>query len=416
MVAFAAERAEQVKHRTARRLALGTCALTLVLIAGVVVTTLLDGKGADDANFAIVGVSSAVVGGVVASRRVTNPVGWLFLGGALSATVRGLAGQYAVYVITTSPGSLPLPYAMAWLSNALVMIGPVISFVLIPLYFPNGRTVSRRWSLVAWLALGSLPAITVLYALTPGEAVDGSGIQNPLGVEALRPFVGVFDSVVLALYIGLILAAAASLVVRFLRSAGEERQQLKWFTYAAAFIPVWFLVNSPIEAATPRLFAVLDSLVIAAVPIAAGIAILRYRLYDIDILINRTLVYGALTLLLALIYFGGVVPAQTTLRTLTGQESSLAIVASTLLIAALFSPLRSRIQSFIDRRFYREKYDATRTLAAFSATLRHETDLDRLGGELVSVVRETMQPGHASLWLRPMHGGPERRQGESNRV
>jgi hypothetical protein len=405
-----------VTRRTARRLAWGTCVLTLILIASIVVMTLLNGEGPGDANFAIVGVSSAVVGGVVASRRVTNPVGWLFLGGALSATVRGLAGQYAVYGIVTNPGALPLPYAMAWLSNTLVMIGPVISFVLIPLYFPDGRPVSRRWSLVTWLALASLPVITVFYALNPGEAVDGSGIQNPLGIEALRRFMEAFDPIVLVWYIGLILAAAASLVVRFRRSAGEERQQLKWFTYAAAFIPIWFLVNSPIEAAVPNLFAVMDSLFIAAVPIAAGIAILRYRLYDIDLIINRTLVYGALTLLLALIYFGGIVLVQATLRTLTGQESSLAVVASTLVIAALFNPLRHRIQSFIDRRFYRKKYDAARTLEDFSVRLREETDLERLGGELVSVVRETMQPGHASLWLRPLPDGAERRESESKGV
>jgi hypothetical protein len=214
----------------------------------------------------------------------------------------------------------------------------------------------------------------------------------------------VLDPFMLVWYIGLILAAAASLVVRFLRSVGEERQQLKWFTYAAAFLPIWFLVNSPIEAAVPKLFAILDSLVIAAVPIAAGIAILRYRLYDIDLLINRTLVYGALTLLLAMIYFGGVVLVQATLRAVSGQEASLAVVASTLVIAALFNPLRGRIQNFIDRRFYRRKYDARETLSAFSLRLREETDLDRLGGELVSVVRETMQPEHASLWLRSSGG------------
>ena len=389
---------------TAGRLAMGMCVLTLILIVGVGVMTVLNGSGLYDVNFAIVGVSSAVVGGVVASRRATNPVGWLFLGGALSAAVRELTGEYAVYGIVTSPGALPLPNAMAWLSNTMILIGPVISFILIPLYFPDGRPVSRRWGLVARVSLGSLLLLTVFYAFAPGEAVDGSGIQNPLGVEAWRPFMDTLDSIVLVWYIGLILAAAASLVVRFLRSVGEERQQLKWFTYAAAFIPVWFLLNSPVQAAVPNLFAVLDSLVIAAVPIAAGIAILRYRLYDIDLIINRTLVYGTLTLSLALIYFGGIVLAQATLRAISGQESSLAVVASTLVIAALFTPLRRRIQGFIDRRFYRNKYDARKTLEAFSSKLREETDLDALNAELISVVRETMQPQHASLWLRPSPG------------
>jgi hypothetical protein len=276
-----------------------------------------------------------------------------------------------------------------------------MSFVLIPLYFPDGRPVSRRWAFVGWLSLGSLLVFTLLYAVAPVEAVQGSGIQNPLGIEAFRPFVNAFETVVLVWFIGLILAAAASLVVRFLRSVGEERLQLKWFTYAAAILPVWFVLNSPVQNAFPHLFAVLDSLVIAAVPIAAGIAILRYRLYDIDVIINRTLVYGVLSLLLGLIYFGAILLSQAALRTLAGGESSLAVVASTLVIAALFNPLRQRVQDFIDRRFYRKKYDAAKTLEAFSARLREETDLDRLCGELVSVVHQTIQPDHASLWLKP---------------
>jgi hypothetical protein len=390
-----------------RRLAVLMCVLTLILIACLGVVGVLNGGNPYQASFVIVGVSSTIVGGIVASRRAANPIGWLFLGGALGTVVHILAGEYAVYGIITSPGALPLPYAMAWLSSATFAIGPVIDFVLIPLYFPNGRLVSRRWGFVAWFSVGSLLLFTVLYAIAPGEAVDGSGVQNPVGVEALRPFMEAFDTYFFVWYMSLILAAAASLVVRFLRSVGEERQQLKWFTYAAAFVPVWFLVNSPIQAAVPHLFAVMDSLVIAAVPIAAGIAILRYRLYDIDLIINRTLVYGILTLSLVLIYFGGIVLAQTTLRVVSGQESSVAVVASTLVIAALFNPLRRRIQGFIDRRFYRGKYDARKTLEAFSAKLREETDLDALNAELVSVVRETMQPQHASLWLKPS-GGRER--------
>jgi hypothetical protein len=355
-----------VKRRTATLLAWGTCALTLVLISCIVAMTLLNGGDIFDVNFAIVGIS-------------------------------------------TNTGALPLPYAAAWLSNTMVWIGPAISFILIPLYFPDGRPVSRRWAFVGWAALGSLPLFTLLYAVAPVEAVQGSGIRNPLGIEALRPFVKTFETVVLLCYIALILAAAGSLVVRFLRSVGVERQQLKWFTYAAAIVPVWFLINRPIQVAFPDLFAILDSLFIAAVPIAAGIAILRYRLYDIDLIINRTLVYGVLSLLLGLIYFGAIVLSQAALRTLAGGESPLAVVASTLAIAALFNPLRQRVQDFIDRRFYRKKYDAAKTLEAFSARLRDETDLDRLGGELVSVVHETMRPKHASLWLTPQG---ERQQNE----
>jgi hypothetical protein len=399
-----------MKRRTATLLAWTTCALTLVLIACIVVVTVLNGGDLFDVNFAIVGVSSTIVGAAVASRRPANPVGWLFLGSALITAIKVLAGEYALYGIASNPGALPLPCTLAWLSNTMNLVGPMMSFVLIPLYFPDGRPVSRRWAFVGWLSLGSLLVFTLLYAVAPVEAVQRSGIQNPLGIEAFRPFVNTFKTVVLVWFIGLILAAAASLVVRFLRSVGEERLQLKWFTYAAAILPVWFVLNSPVQNAFPHLFAVLDSLVIAAVPIAAGIAILRYRLYDIDVIINRTLVYGVLSLLLGLIYFGAILLSQAALRTLAGGESSLAVVASTLVIAALFNPLRQRVQDFIDRRFYRKKYDAAKTLEAFSARLREETDLDRLGGELVSVVHQTIQPEHASLWLKP-RGEMERREG-----
>jgi hypothetical protein len=207
------------------------------------------------------------------------------------------------------------------------------------------------------------------------------------------------------LYLGLIFASAASLVVRFWRSAGVERQQIKWVAFAAAFIPIWFMTNAPIQAAFPILFQLIDALVIAAVPVAAGIAILRYRLYDIDLLINRTLVYAALTATLVLIYLGGVVVLQRALAFLTGEGSQLAVVASTLAIAALFNPLRRRIQGFIDRRFYRRKYDARKTLEAFSAKLREETDLDALSGDLMNAVRETMRPAHVSVWLRELEKG-----------
>jgi hypothetical protein len=391
-----------VKSRTASYLAWGMCALTLAMTAGVVVLSLLNRADSGALSFSIVGVSSAVVGGVVASRRPSNPVGWLFLVGTLFSALRALSGEYAIYGLVTSPGAVPLPESTAGLSNSLQLVGPVLSFILIPLYFPSGRPVSPRWGLVGWIALGLLPVMTVLQAFSPGEAVSGSGIPNPWGVGALRPVAEVLSTAGFVLFMGLIFAAAASLVVRFRRSAGEERQQLKWFTYAAAFIPVWFVFNSPIERTLPTLFDVMDALVVAGVPVAAGIAILRYRLYDIDRIINRTLVYGALTVVLVALYLGGVVVLQYALRWLTGGETQLAVVASTLAIAALFGPLRRRVQGLIDRRFYRQKYDAAKTLEAFSARLREETDLESLSGDLVGVVRETMQPEHASLWLRPL--------------
>jgi len=230
------------------------------------------------------------------------------------------------------------------------------------------------------------------------------GVANPLGIEALRTVSDLLEPALLALYFFLWFASAASLVVRFRRSGSLERQQIKWLAFAASAVPVWFLTNAPIEAAVPNLFQVVDALIFSAlIPVAAGVAILRYRLYDIDVVINRTLVYGSLTATLFALYLGCVTATQALLRTLTGQEEQpqLAIVVSTLIIAAVFTPLRRRIQAFIDRSFYRSKYDARKTLEAFSVKLREETDLETLNDDLVEAARETMQPAHVSLWLRP---------------
>jgi hypothetical protein len=388
-----------VKGRTASWLARGTCALALVLIAASFGLAILARASFAELGLPLIWVSSAVVGGLIASRLPGNLVGWLFLGGSLGSAIRGFGESYAAYSALAEPDSLPLTEAMLVLSSLFAGVGSVLTFILLPLYFPNGKPVTPRWNLVAWVALILLPVLTFLNTFAPG-GVEGSGYPNPLVLEALRPVEEAFGPFLLSMYIGLIFAAAASLVVRFRRSIGVERQQLKWFTYAAAFIPVWFVLNSPIERAFPNLFALLDALVITGVPVAAGIAILRYRLYDIDRIINRTLVYAALTAVLAAVYLGGVVVLQYALRALTGGESQLAVVATTLAIAALFSPLRRRVQAFVDRRFYRRKYDAERVLAGFSATLRDETDLRTLNADLVGVVRETVQPAHVSLWLR----------------
>jgi hypothetical protein len=241
--------------------------------------------------------------------------------------------------------------------------------------------------------------------LSPGIGGDVPGIVNPLGIEALRSLdrVPQIDIILPVLLIVLVLCSVASLVVRFRRSSGEERQQMKWLTYAvaAAFATLLLEMSLPADSAWNPAVDSLDNLVGVGLPVAVGIAILKYRLYDIDIIINRTLVYGSLTLMLGLLYFGGVATTRAIFGALTGQEQQpqLAVVVSTLAIAALFMPLRRRIQSFIDRRFYRRKYDARKTLEAFSAKLRNETDLDALSEDLVGVVRETMQPAHASLWL-----------------
>jgi len=258
--------------------------------------------------------------------------------------------------------------------------------------------------------------IPVVFVFVPGPLEGHPGVRNPFGLEGYPwlPFVGVFVVLLLPIFI---LASAASLVVRYRRSGEEVREQIKWLAFAASFVGVvyfgglitqlLFAPDSLTTNGTPPLWVELERnllmLGFAGVPTAVGFAILKYRLYDIDIIINRALVYGSLSVLLALVYFGSVTVTQEIFQTLTGQGKlpQVAIVASTLAIAALFNPLRRRIQGFIDRRFYRRKYDAAKTLEAFSSKLRDETDLDSLNVELVTVVRETMQPEHVSLWLRP---------------
>jgi hypothetical protein len=243
----------------------------------------------------------------------------------------------------------------------------------------------------------------------PIPGVPGRRIANPVGSEGLDklgtlPTVGVAEGLFLVAAVG----AVASVVVRFRRSRGVERQQIKWFAYVIVVFIGGSVLTGGISDATGAGWLdgtsfVLSLVGLVCLPIAVGIAILRHGLYEIDIIINRTLVYGSLTLMLALVYFGGVTTTQVLFRTLTGQQQQpqLAVVVSTLAIAALFNPLRRRIQSFIDRRFFRSRYDARKTLEAFSTRLRDETDLEALDAELVSVVRETMQPEQVSLWLFP---------------
>ena len=387
--------------RTTGRLAWSICGLTLASIACAVALAVLNRSDVTAAAiFPLALTVNAMVGGLVASRRPENPVGWFFLGSAGCFALAEVAAEYATYGL---PGAQP----MAWLMSWLWVPGVALLLFFLPLYFPDGRLVSPRWRWLVRVALVFCVGGAVYSALSPGEIPASGGIVNPLGIEALRPVSDLLGPYVFVLYFAFLFASAASLVVRFRRSGSVERQQIKWLAFAALAIPVWFLTNAPIEAASRTLFIVVDALVVSTlIPLAAGVAILRYRLYDIDVVINRTLVYGSLTAMLAFVYFGGVTATQAIFRALTGQEQQpqLAVVVSTLVIAALFTPLRRRIQSFIDRRFYRRKYDARKTLDDFSAQLRNETDLNALSDDLVGVVRETMQPAHVSLWIRPESG------------
>jgi hypothetical protein len=348
-------------------------------------------------------VIDVTVGAIVASRRPENPVGWLLCLSGVVTSTSTFTSQYAIYALLAQPNSLPAGEAMAWIASWMlpIMNGVQVFYLLL---FPTGRLPSRRWRWLAWLIVAYVLVGGVTAAVSPGAYLGSLGpIRNPLGIEGLTQF---YKAVLYTLSPALFIAATFSLFVRLRRAVGVERQQLKWLAYAAgglAIVSILLIITIAIDA--PRWFEWSANAILVAVtpgvPIAIGIAILRYRLYDIDLLINRTLVYGSLTVTLVALYFGGIVVLQRVFVVLTGQQSTLAVVASTLLIAALFTPLRRRIQSFIDRRFYRSKYDARKTLEGFSARLREETDLDALSDELAGVVRETMQPAHVSLWLRP---------------
>jgi hypothetical protein len=401
--------------RTAAWLAWAMCALSLGLTALTFLLIALNLSLNAPIYFywfesTIIAVGYTVIGAIIASRLPAHPIGWICFAIGVLAAVQHFSGEYAIYALRAPhPEALPGGDAMLWVSLwAWILAFGLIEFLL--LLFPNGRLPSKRWRPLAWLSAALTLMAAILISISPDAALDALGssdnvhvaIPNPLGVEGLPNLYRPVQTLVLALG----LAAAASVVIGRRKAGGIERLQIKWLLYASA---IWFggnvLKNTVFSPLGEVSWGLWISYLLVAIgglggPIAIGIAILRYRLYDIDTLINRTLVYGSLTAMLIALYFSGIVVLQRAFVLFTGQQSTLAVVASTLLIAALFTPLRRRIQSFIDRRFYRSKYDARKTLEAFSAKLRSETDLEALSDDLVGVVRETVQPAHVSLWLK----------------
>ena len=347
-------------------------------------------------------LSFSTVGALIATRRPHNPIGWIMLAAGISVGATLLASAYVDLSLALPQESLPATQWVAWVTSWLPLVGfaPMVTFLL--LLFPDGRLPSRRWRPVGWLAVVAVATLALGTALTPGSLVYRAEVINPLGLAPIEGSLLEEGGVGWLLVPVSVVLSAASMVVRFRRAAGEQRQQIKWLALAAVFAAVGWVFSSltyetKLEAA--GILLVLFSFL--GIPLAVGIAVLKYRLYEVDLLINRTLVYGSLTATLVALYFGAVVLLQRIFVTLTGQQSTLAVVASTLLIAALSNPLRRRVQAFVDRRFYRSKYDTRKTLEAFSAHMRDETDLNALSEDLIGVVRETMQPAHVSLWLRP---------------
>jgi hypothetical protein len=404
-----------MRGRSASWLAWSACALSLALTAltGLLIVLLLRSNTSIYYYWletSMVALGYSTVGAIVASRLPESPIGWLFCAIGLIFGLSHFSAEYAAYDLLAPSRSLPAGEAFAWLTSWVWVFGLAL-IVYLDLLFPNGRLPSVRWRWFAWFtAIVLLPA-AILTALSPGLILS-STLQNPLGIEGLPNASKEIEAFMYAL----VVVGASSMLAR-LRHAGRiERQQIKWFAYATAVAISGVILKNTVYTAVGLTWVwwvglVLTTVGVVSSPVAMGIAIFRYRLYQIDIIINRTLVYGSLTAVLAAVYLGGVVLLQYAFRALSGEGSQLAVVASTLIIAALFIPLRRRIQSFIDRRFYRRKYDARKTLEAFSAQLRNQTDLEALSDDLVGVVRETMQPAHVSLWLRS-DVGQQREQAE----
>ncbi|MEO8323665.1 MAG: hypothetical protein ABI571_05955, partial [Actinomycetota bacterium] len=342
---------------------------------------------------------SVLVGAIIIDRKGNHLVGWLFCLSGLTSGFSQLALSYVAYV--PIDGHLPWETQMLWSSTWTFYVAFGLVPVLAVFVFPTGRLTGPRWRGFFALAIGAITIGTVGGFFAPGPMEDLPGIDNPYGVggSAGEVLVAMRDLGWPLLLLS-IAAGVWSLRVRARRATSEEQQQIKWMLLGgmamAGYVLLWGVMET---AGHPEVLRVINGLFLPLVPLSVGIAILRYRLYDIDLLINRTLVYASLSAVLALVYLGAVVLLQSLLAPLTA-ESDVAVAASTLAVAALFRPLRSQIQRFIDRRFYRSRYDAAATLDLFSSHLREQVDLESLSRELVGIVSTTMQPTHASLWLR----------------
>jgi hypothetical protein len=346
----------------------------------------------------VAAVSAATVGALVGSRRPAHPVGWLLLGLGLLVVVNGVASGYVTYGLVARPGALPAASYLAGIANGIEVLWlACVGFIL--LLTPTGSLPSPRWRWWARVAAAAPVLLVLLAAVDPQPLVpEHPEVENPLAVPVPTGLLLAVAAVAAVIVLATLVAAAGSLVVRFRRARGTERQQLRWLAVGAALAAMALLV-AVAAGAMGRDGVVLAALgtCVALLPLATGAAILRYRLYDLDRILSRTLAYGLLTVLLG----GGYASVVLGLGQLLGRDSNLVVATATLAVAAVFQPTRRRIQALVDRRFNRRRYDAAQTIQAFSARLRQQVDLDSLTGELLSLVEQTMQPTQVSLWLRP---------------
>ena len=350
----------------------------------------------------------ATVGSLIASRRPQNPIGWLFCISTLLWAIGNALQEYTTYALITVPGSLPAGALVGVIGHWIGGIGWFLMLSFLLLLFPNGHLLSPRWRFLAWFIVVLVAVYSIAFLLSPypyaNSAIDPRllAVRNPIGILVANDLFDQLGGDIPLLFFPTIIACIVSVFLRFRRVQGVERQQLKWFTYGMAISILMILIIIIVVFTVPNggpgwLFY----LSVICIPISAGIAMLRYRLYDIDVLINRTLVYGLLTATLLLVYLALVFGGQYLLASFFGPNNAVVLVVSTLIVAALFQPLRQRVQLLVDRRFYRSKYDTTLVVARFSEMLRQEVNLDQLRIHLLVVVQETMQPTSLSLWLLP---------------
>jgi hypothetical protein len=370
--------------------------LALTLVAAIVglllelATESLDAGFAEEIGLMAAFLAFPVVGALIAARHPRNAVGWMFLAIGLLVAVLILSTSYARYALVLHPEEyLPGATLAAWIENWAWL--PLISTIptLLLLLFPTGRPPSSRWTPLVWVSGAYISVITMLSMLE--EELSGYGLRNPIGIRGLGD-VEEMGPILLPVF-PLILLCASSLIFRYRKASSEERQQLKWVAVAALFLAAGWIAGEWLP-------TIMFPIFLGALPGSIGVAMLKCRLYDIDVIINRTLVYGALTAILGLVYLSLVFLLQLVTSALM-PESDIAVAGSTLAVAAMFRPARSRVQAFIDRRFYRRKYDAVRTLEDFTRRLRHGLDLDAVADELVAVANDALQPSKVSLWLRP---------------
>jgi hypothetical protein len=407
-------RMQSMSGQVTSRVAWLLAGLALLLVTLGLVLEAANGplRGPDDESWTLVAlaVGLPVIGALVATHQPRNAIAWIFLGVGFASGLATFTYSYGLYAVVTNPGGLPFGIVAVWLGAWVWLLGftPMVTFGL--LLFPDGQLPSPRWRPILWAAIAAL-LLRLPSVFLPGPMGTRPAIPNPLGITGARPLLLLADGIGAGLFAIAAVGSAISLVVRFRRAQGKQREQLKWLAYAVAVLVATITISETTFPAAPAA-AVVALAAVAFIPVAIGVAILRHQLFDIDRIINRTLVYGLLTALLGAVYMAGVFGLGQLLNPVTG-ESALAVAASTLAVAALFQPARRRIQTVVDQRFNRRKYNAAKTVEVFSLRLRDQVDLDTLSAELLGVVDQTMQPTTVSLWLSPLAHSVRRGEGQA---